>query len=194
MPDSPSNLKSTSTSPRWTSRKAFQIYCHLTVLIYLFGVAFLAILKFTTHLVDGLSTPELFYGPAMTVASAWLIGLLISALIPVRFTQGDPRGRRFASVLFTIILLSIGVTFLAVHFLIFRQTSASALINHPEYYYTHFVIRDGSGQSVKSISMAVGFWSYFTALGGFAAFLWGITRIILALKHKPQDSLDPSSP
>ncbi len=87
--------------------------------------------------------------------------------------------RMTRSTSFTVFLLLVGELCLVIHFEIYRQTSASAFINRPEFYYNRFVIRDSSGQWIRDVSVAAGFCSYITAFIGSAALGWGVVRIIL---------------
>jgi hypothetical protein len=87
------------------------------------------------------------------------------------------------STSFMVISLVVGVLCLVIHFEIYRQTSASAFINRPEFYYNRFVIRDSSGQWIRDVSLAAGFWSYVTAFISVAALGWGVARIILRKKR-----------
>lgn len=92
--------------------------------------------------------------------------------------------RIIRSTSFTVFLLVVGALCLAVHFEIYRRTSASAFINQPELYFRNvFVIRDGSGHSIGEVSYATGFGSYITAFIAVAALGWGITRIILRMRR-----------
>ena len=70
---------------------------------------------------------------------------------------------KFRPFLLLALFLVVAVLSLAVHFEIYRQTSASAFINRPEYYYYCFVIRDRNRQSIGEVSMAAGLGSYATA-------------------------------
>lgn len=81
---------------------------------------------------------------------------------------------------FTVLLLVVGLLCLVIHFEIYRRTSASAFINHPELYFRNvFVIRDGHGNSIKEVSYATGFCSYITAFITVAALGLGVARIIM---------------
>src|SRR5437899_198605 len=82
---------------------------------------------------------------------------------------------------FSALLLVIGTLSLVFHFKIYHQTSASAFINRPEFYYSRFIIRDSSGQWIKDISVEAGFWSYFTAILSVVSLCWSVARIIVAM-------------
>ena len=80
---------------------------------------------------------------------------------------------------FTVFLLVVGLLCLAIHFEIYRRTSASAFINQPEFYFRNvFVIRDSSGHSIGEVSYATGFCSYITAFIAVAGLGWGVARVI----------------
>jgi len=84
------------------------------------------------------------------------------------------------STSFTIFLLVIGVLSLVIHFDIYRRTSASAFINHPELYFRNvFVIRDSNGQTIREVSYAAGFSSYITAFITVATLGCSVAPIIL---------------
>jgi hypothetical protein len=88
--------------------------------------------------------------------------------------------RMIRSTSLTLFLLVFGVICLVIHFEIYRRTSASAFINHPELYFRNvFVIRDANGQDIREVSYAVGFSSYITAFITVVAFGWSIAHIIL---------------
>jgi hypothetical protein len=96
---------------------------------------------------------------------------------------------KFRSVFLTPLLLAVGVLSLVVHFEIYRQTSASAFVNQPAFYYNRFYIRESDGQT-RDVSLQAGFWSYFTATLSTASLLWGARRLLQARKkHEP--SLSP---
>ncbi len=94
------------------------------------------------------------------------------------------RARKLRPACFSAFLLIIGALCVAIHFEIYRQTSASAFVNHPQFYYNRFVIRDSSGQWIRDVSLVAGFWSYITAILSAATLCWGVTRIIVAMKTK----------
>ena len=94
------------------------------------------------------------------------------------------RTRKLCSICLTALLLVVGALCLVVHFEIYRQTSASAFVNRPEFYYNRFVIRDSSGQWIRDVSLAAGFWSYITAFLSVASLCWGVTRIIVVMKEE----------
>src|SRR5438093_1271487 len=80
------------------------------------------------------------------------------------------------------LLVVFGAFCLIAHFVIYRQTSVSAFVDHPEFYYNHFVIRDSSGHSVREVSLATGFWTYITAITGVVSLCSGIASFIV-LRH-----------
>ena len=81
---------------------------------------------------------------------------------------------------FTVFLLVVALICLAIHFEIYRRTSASAFINQPELYFRNvFIIRDSNRQAIGEVSYATGFSSYITAFVAVAGLGWGVARIIL---------------
>jgi hypothetical protein len=83
-----------------------------------------------------------------------------------------------------VLLLGVGAICLMIHFGICYQTSASAFINRPEFYYNRFVIRDSSGQSIGNVSLAAGFWSYVTAFISAGTLCWGATLAVVMAKKR----------
>jgi hypothetical protein len=77
------------------------------------------------------------------------------------------------------LLLAFGAFCLIAHFVIYRQTSVSAFVDHPEFYYNRFVIRDSSGHAVRDVSLATGFWTYITAITGVVLLCSGIAGLIV---------------
>jgi hypothetical protein len=67
-----------------TSARELRLCVRLTIVLYGVCVALLATLKFATHRLDALSASEMLYGPPITLASAWVIGLVVAALIKRR--------------------------------------------------------------------------------------------------------------
>ena len=55
--------------------------------------------------------------------------------------------RKFRSAWLSALLLFIGALSLIFHFRIYQQTSASAFVNHPTFYYNRFYIRESNGQT-----------------------------------------------
>ena len=83
-----------------------------------------------------------------------------------------------------ISLFFVGVVCLWVHFEIYRRTSASAFINQPEFYFRNVcLIRDASGQVIREVSYATGFFSYITAFTTVVAFGWDVAHIVLRLRR-----------
>jgi len=80
------------------------------------------------------------------------------------------------------LLVVFGAACLIAHFVIYHQTSVSAFVDHLEFYYNRFVIRDSSGNSVREVSLAVGFWSYITATIG-VVFLGSGAAIFIFIKR-----------
>jgi len=54
----------------------------LSLLFYLAAVAMLAIMKSTTQLLQRLDVSEMFYGPAITIASMWIISAIAVWAVP----------------------------------------------------------------------------------------------------------------
>ena len=52
----------------------------LTIVLYVCSVGLLALLR-SLDFVHGLTTLEMLYGPAITIASAWIIFAIVSALV-----------------------------------------------------------------------------------------------------------------
>ena len=82
------------------------------------------------------------------------------------------------------LLVVFGASSLIAHFVIYRQTSVSAFVDHPEFYYNRFVIRDSSGHSVREVSLATGFWTYITAVSGVLFLGSGIASFIVVKRCK----------
>jgi hypothetical protein len=51
----------------------------LSIVLYVVCVGLLVLLR-TMDFVHGLSTPEMFYGPAITILSCWIIFAIVYAL------------------------------------------------------------------------------------------------------------------
>jgi len=94
------------------------------------------------------------------------------------------RTRRLRLVRVSALLVVIGALCLIAHCVIYHQTSVSAFVDHPEFYYNRFVIRDSSGHSVREVSLAIGFWSYATATIGVVFLVSAIASFILARRCK----------
>ena len=94
------------------------------------------------------------------------------------------RTRKLCSICLSALLLVVGALCLVIHFEIYRQTSASTFVNRPEFYYNRFVIRDISGQWIKDVSLAAGFWSYITAFLSVSSLCWGAILIVVAMKRR----------
>jgi hypothetical protein len=91
--------------------------------------------------------------------------------------------RKFRPVCLSALLLVIGALALAVHFEIYHQTSASAFVNQPVFYYNRFYIRNSDGHATE-VSLRAGFWSYITAAFSVASLSWGVTRLVVAKKRR----------
>jgi hypothetical protein len=83
----PNQKGATRRAANWSRSKWTRFAILLSIVLYLVGVAFLATLKSMT-LVQGLSTPEMFYGSAITIASSWVIFWIIFGML------GRKRGKR----------------------------------------------------------------------------------------------------
>ena len=55
----------------------------ITGILYCICVGFLATLRML-RLVHGLTTAEMFYGPALTIASAWVIFAIVYMLLGIK--------------------------------------------------------------------------------------------------------------
>jgi len=60
--------------------KLLKIALPLSLVLYAAGVGMLALFR-SLDLVHGLSTSEMLYGPAITIACAWIIFTIIHALL-----------------------------------------------------------------------------------------------------------------
>jgi hypothetical protein len=83
----PTQKDATRRAATWSRSKLTRFAILLSIVLYLVGVALLATLKSMT-LVQGLSTPEMFYGSAITIASSWVIFWIIFGML------GRKRGKR----------------------------------------------------------------------------------------------------
>jgi hypothetical protein len=52
--------------------KLLKVALLLSILLYIFSVGLLAMLK-AAGFIQALSTPEMFFGPAITIVSTWII-------------------------------------------------------------------------------------------------------------------------
>jgi hypothetical protein len=77
-----------------------------------------------------------------------------------------------------VVLGVLGAFGFVAHFALYQTTSVSAFIDRPEFYYTRFVIRDGSGQSVREVGLSIGLWSYVTAAIGVLSVLSAIGSLV----------------
>ena len=83
-----------------------------------------------------------------------------------------------------VFLFVMGLFCLAVHFEIYRRTSASAFINQPELYFRNvFIIRDSSGEAIREVSYTTGFYSYITAFVTVVSLGWCVSHILLRMRR-----------
>jgi hypothetical protein len=64
----------------WSSSRWAWFAILLTVLLYFAGVGLLMLLR-SLDLVHGLTTPEMFYGPGITIVCGWLIFGVVQLLL-----------------------------------------------------------------------------------------------------------------
>lgn len=84
----------------------------------------------------------------------------------------------------SIILGILGALALVTHLVLYHQTSVSAFIDRPEFYYNRFVIRDSSGQSIREVSLSAGLWSYATAAASLMLLVSAIGSLVLSKRCK----------
>jgi hypothetical protein len=84
----------------------------------------------------------------------------------------------------SIILGVLGLLGFIAHFVLYHRTSVSAFIDRPEFYYNRFLIRDGSGQTIREVSLSTGFWTYATAATGVVFFALATGILILSKRCK----------
>jgi len=83
------------------------------------------------------------------------------------------------------VLVILGVIACIAHVVIYRQTSVSALVDLPEFYYNRFIIRDRSGHAIREVGLSTGYWSYATAGLGVVCLVSAGALLIVARRRKP---------
>ena len=82
----PENKDTNSTAVKWPRARRIRFCVLLSIALYVVSVVMLTILRIATNWITSSTVAEMLYGPAITIASTWII-FGIAALV-IRRSSG----------------------------------------------------------------------------------------------------------